>query len=61
MYNNLKGKSGFKGGVRTLSGYMNTASGKRIIVSIATNHFIDKVSVIDRVHTQILEQLYNNY
>lgn len=61
LYNNLRGKSGFKGGVRSLSGYMQAASGERVIVSIATNHFIDKVSVVDRAHTRILELIYNTY
>lgn len=62
LYNNFKGKSGFVTGVRTLSGYMNTLSGKRIIVSLGTNNYIsEKVRPIDSVHEEILMYLYNKY
>lgn len=62
LYNNFKGKSGFVTGVRTLSGYFEAKSGKRIIVSIATNNYIsEKVRPIDAVHEQILMYLYNKY
>ncbi|HKK24721.1 MAG TPA: D-alanyl-D-alanine carboxypeptidase/D-alanyl-D-alanine-endopeptidase [Gracilimonas sp.] len=62
LYNNFKGKSGFVTGVRTLSGYMDTRSGKRIIVSIGTNNYIsEKVRPIDAVHEKILMNLYNKY
>ncbi|MDR9417435.1 D-alanyl-D-alanine carboxypeptidase/D-alanyl-D-alanine-endopeptidase [Gracilimonas sp.] len=62
LYKNFKGKSGFVTGVRTLSGYMETESGKKLIVSLATNNFIsEKVSSIDAVHEQILMYLYEKY
>jgi D-alanyl-D-alanine carboxypeptidase/D-alanyl-D-alanine-endopeptidase (penicillin-binding protein 4) len=62
LYNNFKGKSGFVTGVRTLSGYMKTRSGKQIIVSIATNNYIsEKVRPIDAVHEKILMYLHNKY
>ncbi|MEX0722680.1 MAG: D-alanyl-D-alanine carboxypeptidase/D-alanyl-D-alanine-endopeptidase [Gracilimonas sp.] len=62
LYNNFKGKSGFVTGVRTLSGYLETVSGKQLIVSIATNNYIsEKVRPIDAVHEQILMHLYNKY
>jgi D-alanyl-D-alanine carboxypeptidase/D-alanyl-D-alanine-endopeptidase (penicillin-binding protein 4) len=62
LYNNFKGKSGFVTGVRTLSGYLETASGKQIIVSIATNNYIsEKVRPIDAIHEQVLMHLYNKY
>ncbi|MCG8374499.1 MAG: D-alanyl-D-alanine carboxypeptidase/D-alanyl-D-alanine-endopeptidase [Balneolales bacterium] len=61
LYNNFKGKSGFVGGVRTLSGYFTTASGERLIVSLAANNFIGKVRPIDAVHEQILAYLYAKY
>lgn len=61
LYNNFRGKSGYKTGVRTLSGYLTTKSGKRLIVSMATNHFLGKVSPIDAVHEQILQYLYDKY
>lgn len=62
LYRNFKGKSGFVTGVRTLSGYMETESGKKLIVSVATNNFIsEKVRPIDSVHEQILMYLYEKY
>lgn len=62
LYSNFKGKSGFVTGVRTLSGYFEAESGKKIIVSIATNNFIsEKVRPIDAVHEKILMYLYNKY
>lgn len=61
LYNNFKGKSGYVGGVRTLSGYMTTSSGEQIIVSMSANNFIGKVRSIDAVHEQILYYLYEKY
>lgn len=61
LYNNFKGKSGYVGGVRTLSGYFTTQSGERLIVSLAANNFIGKVRPIDSIHEQILEYLYEKY
>tara|TARA_R110000868_G_scaffold37111_4_gene131336 strand:- start:19395 stop:20834 length:1440 start_codon:yes stop_codon:yes gene_type:complete len=61
LYSNFKGKSGYVGGVRTLSGYFTSSSGKELIVSFAANNFIGKVRPIDSVHEQILEYLYAKY
>lgn len=61
LYNNFKGKSGYVGGVRTLSGYFTTASGERLIVSLSANNFIGKVRPIDAVHEEILAYLYAKY
>jgi D-alanyl-D-alanine carboxypeptidase/D-alanyl-D-alanine-endopeptidase (penicillin-binding protein 4) len=61
LYNNFRGKSGYVGGVRTLSGYFKTRSGKELIVSLSANNFIGKVRPIDQVHEQILSYLYNKY
>jgi serine-type D-Ala-D-Ala carboxypeptidase/endopeptidase (penicillin-binding protein 4) len=58
---NLKGKSGYIGGARTLTGYLRTKSGKQITLSLATNHFREKVSRIDAVHQKIILWLYENY
>ena len=55
------GKTGYVTGVRTLSGYLTTASGKTLSVSLATNNFIGKLKPIDRVHEQILLYLYEKY
>ncbi len=54
------GKSGFISGVRTLSGYLETQKGEQLMVSIATNHFLDKVRVVDAVHQDILELVYRS-
>lgn len=61
LYNNFKGKSGYVGGVRTLSGYFTTSSGEQLVVSLAANNFIGKVRPIDSVHEEILEYLYAKY
>ena len=62
LYNNFKGKSGYVGGVRTLSGYFTTASGETLIVSLAANNFVsEKIRPIDAVHEQILQYLYAKY
>ncbi|MFY0682917.1 MAG: D-alanyl-D-alanine carboxypeptidase/D-alanyl-D-alanine-endopeptidase [Balneola sp.] len=61
LYNNVRAKTGYVGGVRTLSGYMTTSSGKKITFSLATNHFAGKVSPVDNSHQQILEYLYAKY
>lgn len=61
LYNNLRAKTGYVSGVRTLSGYLVAKSGKEITFSIATNHFAGKVGVVDRSHQQILEFLYAKY
>lgn len=61
LYNNVRAKTGYVGGVRTLSGYMTTSSGEKITFSLATNHFVGKVSPVDNSHQQILEYLYAKY
>lgn len=61
LYNNIRAKTGYVSGVRTLSGYMTTRSGKQIIFSLATNHFVGKVRPVDNSHQQILQYLYEKY
>ena len=62
LYKNFRGKTGYVSGVRTLSGYLRASTGKRLIVSIATNHFAgSKVQPVDLVHEQILQYLYDKY
>lgn len=52
------GKSGYISGVRTLSGYLTTAGGRELAVTLATNQFIGKVSQVDRVQEAILTLLH---
>lgn len=61
LYNNIRAKTGYVSGVRTLSGYMTTRLGKQIVFSIATNHFAGKVRPVDNSHQQILQYLYEKY
>ncbi|MBO6620765.1 MAG: D-alanyl-D-alanine carboxypeptidase/D-alanyl-D-alanine-endopeptidase [Balneola sp.] len=61
LYNNIRAKTGYVSGVRTLSGYMTTRSGKQIVFSLATNHFAGKVRPVDNSHQQILQYLYEKY
>lgn len=57
----FKGKSGYMSGVRLISGYLLTNSGKRLCVSIACNHYNVKTAVIDRVQEEIITYLYETY
>ena len=59
--NNFYGKSGFMSGVRSLSGYLTTESGERVIVTIATNNYTIKTAAVDWVQQQILDYLYSRY
>lgn len=61
LASNLRAKTGYVRGVRTISGYLVAKSGKKINFSLATNHFTGKVNVLDAAHQQILEYLYAKY
>lgn len=58
---NFFGKTGFISGVRTLSGYLITGTGRKLTVTLATNNFAVRTSHIDHIHQKILEYLYENY
>lgn len=58
---NFNGKTGFVTGVRSLSGYLDTQSGRQLIVSIFTNNYTAKTSHVDLIHQRILEYLYSAY
>lgn len=58
---NFTGKTGFLSGVRSISGYLDTAGGERLIVTIATNNYTVRTSVVDRIHQRILDYLYSRY
>jgi len=61
LQDNFRGKTGFLSGVRTLSGYMDSAGGERLIVTIATNNYTARTAVVDRIHDRILNYVYSNY
>lgn len=54
-------KTGYIGGARALSGYIDCKSGKRLTFSMMTNNFAGPVSQVDRVHEAFLDELYNLY
>lgn len=55
------GKTGYVSGVRSLSGYMESASGQTLIFSIVTNNYTEKTSYIDYVQERIVRKLYKKY
>ena len=59
--NNFYGKTGFMSGVRSISGYLDTQSGSRLVVTIATNNYTIRTAAVDRIHQQILDYLYSRY
>lgn len=58
---NLRGKSGYISGARTITGFLTSKKGNRLAFSIATNHFTEKIRGIDAKHQQFLIWLYQNY
>lgn len=59
--NNFYGKTGFMSGVRSISGYLTTQSGNRIVITIATNNYTIRTAAVDRIHQRILDYLYSRY
>jgi D-alanyl-D-alanine carboxypeptidase/D-alanyl-D-alanine-endopeptidase (penicillin-binding protein 4) len=51
--NNLRGKTGTIEFVRSLSGYVDTADGQRLIFSFLSNHFTTPVSEITRIQDAV--------
>lgn len=58
---NLHGKTGYLSGVRSLSGYMNAASGKNLTFSVVTNNYTQQTSYIDYIQDKIIEQIHKKY
>jgi hypothetical protein len=44
-----------------LSGYLSTRGGGELAVTVATNHFIGRVSEIDTIHHAILSLLHERF
>ena len=57
----LYGKTGYVSGVRTLSGYLEAASGQPLAVSVITNNYTGETSYIDYVHERIIRKIYESY
>ncbi len=57
----MYGKTGYVSSVRSLSGYLETASGQTLAVSVAANNYTGKTSYIDYVQEKIIKTLYENY
>jgi D-alanyl-D-alanine carboxypeptidase/D-alanyl-D-alanine-endopeptidase (penicillin-binding protein 4) len=55
------GKTGYVSGVRSLSGYLKTASGQLLIVSVVTNNYAEKTSYIDYLQEKIVRTLYKTF
>ncbi len=61
LANNLRGKTGFINGVRSITGYMSTKSGNTITYSIVTNNFNGYISNVDSTHQEVLLYIYDKY
>lgn len=61
LVNRVFGKTGYLSGVRALSGYLKTFSGKTVIFSIFTNNYSNKTSYIDSLHESLLMKVYKAY
>jgi len=57
----IRGKTGYVSGVRSLSGYMQAASGQTLAFSIVTNNYTNKTSYIDYIQEKIVKDLYHKY
>lgn len=61
LEDNVSGKTGYISGVRAISGYMRGSSGNKLVFSIYTNNYTNKTSYIDRLHQELLMQIYQAY
>ncbi|WP_372638298.1 D-alanyl-D-alanine carboxypeptidase [Fodinibius sp.] len=57
----MHGKTGYVSGVRALSGYLESASGQPLVVSIITNNYTESTSYVDSVQEEIIQQIYYKY
>lgn len=57
----LHGKTGYISGVRALSGYLESASGQPLIVSVITNNYTEPTSYVDSVQEEIIQKIYYKY
>jgi len=61
LYRKILGKTGYVSGVRSMSGYLTSASGRPLVFSIITNNYTEKTSYIDYLQETILRQIYDKY
>ena len=61
LYREIFGKTGYVSGVRSMSGYITSASGRPLVFSIITNNYTEKTSYIDYLQETILRQIYDKY
>jgi serine-type D-Ala-D-Ala carboxypeptidase/endopeptidase (penicillin-binding protein 4) len=57
--NNARAKTGSISNARTLSGYVTTAEGERLVFVLMANHFTVPSRVVDRTQDHIVERLAN--
>ena len=57
--NNVHAKTGSIANARTLSGYVTTADGERLVFVLLCNHFTVRDRIVDRVQDHVVERLAN--
>ncbi|HEX6981993.1 MAG TPA: D-alanyl-D-alanine carboxypeptidase/D-alanyl-D-alanine-endopeptidase [Balneolaceae bacterium] len=61
MVGKIYGKTGYVSGVRSLSGYMESSSGKPLIFCVVANNYTKETSYIDYVQEKIIQKIYRSY
>jgi D-alanyl-D-alanine carboxypeptidase/D-alanyl-D-alanine-endopeptidase (penicillin-binding protein 4) len=61
LEDNFHGKTGYISGVRALSGYMESSSGRPLVVSVITNNYTEPTSYIDSLQEEIIQKIFYKY